>query len=60
MPNYDVIEDYNSYHGIRTKFAGADIKSCKGCQHKETCIPFVNPPCEAKNATDEKLQQKSI
>lgn len=37
MPNYDVIEDYNSYHGIKTKFAAPNsdgtLEKCKGCEY---------------------------
>lgn len=40
MPNYDVIEDYNSYHGIKTTYgiAGSMPKpECKTCNQAWEC-----------------------
>lgn len=61
MPNYDVITDYNSYHGIQTTYGmpkGMDsIKNCSGCQHYKVCVPSQYKACDDENATNQVSQQ---
>ena len=52
MPNYDVIEDYNSYHGIKTTYgaAGMPKAECKTCNKNSECAklaPWIKL-CEKK------------
>lgn len=59
MANYDIIEDYNTYHGIKTKWGGMGMHKaeCSTCDGWGKCVKKApwDKSCEKEMALDQIL-----